>query len=137
MEMRLSNLRERSLAVRATVLVLAVVAFYALVAPVAWYLSGPNGPVSAAVAGSCCLLGAGLALVSGEPFRATRRAMYGMLLGMAFRMGVPLTVGLLIHYHGGLLAQTGFVYYLLVFFELTLLVEVYLSLPPAQRREEQ
>ncbi|MBN1589970.1 MAG: hypothetical protein JW888_10680 [Pirellulales bacterium] len=128
-------MRSRGLVTRATVLVLAVAVVYLLVAPGAWCFGGPVGPVSAAVAGLCCLAGAMLALISGEPFRTTERALHGMLLGMAFRMGIPLGVGLAVYLHGGALVQAGFIYYLLVFFEITLLVEVYLSLPPLQRRE--
>jgi len=133
MEMRLLNLRERGLVVRAMVLVLAVVGLYLLVAPLAWYWSGSTGLVAATVAGICCLVGSGIALITGEPFRTPRRALYGMLLGMAFRMGVPLAVALVVYAQAGLLIRAGFVYYLLVFFEVALLVEVFLSLPPAQR----
>jgi len=113
-------------------LVLAVVALYLLVVPVAWYYCGPIAAVSAAVAGVCCLVSAILALVSGEPFRAKQQLLHAMLVGMAFRMGLPLGIGLAIYAYAAPLVEAGFVYYLLIFFELTLLVEVFLSLPPAQ-----
>ena len=44
-------------------------------------------------------------------------------------MGIPFGVGLAIHLGGGPLANAGFLYYLLVFYPVTLAAETGLSLP--------
>ena len=131
-----ANLRNRSLPARGTFLGLVVLGLYAMVAPVAGFCSGSAGLWAAAAAAVLCLAGAGLALVLSHALREPKRALYGMLLSMAARMGVPLAVGLPCHLHGGVLAQGGLLYYLLVFYLVTLGVETLLSLPrPEQARQ--
>jgi len=110
-----------------------VLGLYALVAPVAGFCSGSAGLWAAAAAAVLCLAGAGLALVLSHALREPKHALYGMLLGMAARMGVPLAVGLPCHLHGGALAQAGLLYYLLVFYPVTLGVETASSLPGARK----
>ena len=133
--MWLSKLRGQSLAVRVVTLQLVMVGFSLLIAPVIWYASGRVGLISAAMAGLACLVGCGMALVVGEPFRRTRRLLHGMLFGMLFRMGVPFVVALIVNQSGRYLMDAGFIYYLVVYFEVALLVEVFLSLPPAEQRK--
>ena len=78
-----------SLPAKVTLLVLTVLVLYALVAPVAWLLAGPLGPVAAALAAGVCLGGAIAALVVGHIFRSPQHVLYSFLLGMIARMGLP------------------------------------------------
>ena len=114
---------------------MVVVGLYALVAPVAGFCGGAAGIWAAAAAALLCLAGAGLALVVSHALREPNHALYGMLLGMAARMGIPMGFGLLCHLQGGALAEAGLLYYLLVFYPVTLGVETALSLPSTDRSE--
>lgn len=136
---RLARLRSWSLATRAALLGLVVVVVCAAVAPVAWWLSGPLGLAAAAAAAGVCLLGAVLALVVSHLLGGPKAALYGLLFGMALRMGIPLVFAVTIHLKGGVLARSGFLYYLILFYPVTLGVETALSLPktdPAGRHPD-
>ena len=128
----LADLRDRSIAARGAFLGLVVLGLYGLVAPVACCCGGRAGMLAAAAAAFLCLAGATLALVVSHALREPNRALYGMLFGMAARMGIPLGSGLLCHVQGGALAEAGLLYYLLVFYPVTLGVETALSLPRSQ-----
>ena len=52
----------------------------------------------------------------------------------AARMGIPLLPVLLIHLQGGRLAEGGLLYYLLIFYPITLAVEIAISLPDRRRQ---
>ena len=128
-----ANLRNRSLPARGAFLGLVMLGMYALVAPVAGYCGGSAGLWAAATAAVLCLAGAGLALVISQALRSPKHALYGMLLGMAARMGVPLAFALACHLHGGALAEAGLLYYLLALYPVTLAIETALSLPGGDR----
>ena len=51
------------------------------------------------------------------------------LLGMMVRMGIPLAAALIVYFSGGPLADAGFLYYLVVFYPVTLTAEIFLSRP--------
>jgi hypothetical protein len=74
-------------------------------------------------------MGAAIALLLSHQLRGPRYALHGLLAGMAARMGIPLGFALACQLHGGLLADSGLIYYLLVFYPSTLAVETFLSLP--------
>ena len=103
------------------------------VLPVAILLRGWEGLAAAAAAAVFCLAGATIALVVSHLFRRPKQVLAGMLLGMAARMGIPLGFGLACHLHAGALAQAGLLYYLLVFYPVTLGIETVLSLPHGQK----
>jgi hypothetical protein len=126
---RFASLRSRGLVVQSVVLGLAVVPAYAVVAPVAAWHRGAAGLVTAAAAAAFCLLGAVTALVVGRHFRQTQHAWLGMAVGMLPRMGIPITLGLIFQLRGGLLAESGLLVYLVVFYPVTLGVEAALCLP--------
>ena len=128
----LAELRNRSIAARGAFLGLVVLGLYGLVAPVAYYCGGQTGMLAAVAAAFLCLAGATVALVVSHALREPNHALYGMLLGMAARMGIPMGFGLLCHMQGGALAEAGLLYYLLVFYPVTLGVETALSLPRSQ-----
>jgi hypothetical protein len=128
----LAKLRGRGLIARAGFLAIVVLGVYVLVAPVVAHLKGSSGLAAAAAAAGACLAGAVPALVASRLLRGTRHALCGMLLAMALRFAVPLGIGLGCHLSGGPLAEGGILYYLLVFYPITLGVETALSLPPAE-----
>ena len=129
----LGRLQNQGLATQSALLGLAVLCVYLVVAPVAASLSGGAGLAAAAAAAGLCLLGAGSALVVTRPFRGPNYALFNLLIGMPLRMGLPLAVGLVLQWRGGLLAGAGVLYYLLVFYPIALGVETVLSLPTAER----
>jgi hypothetical protein len=131
---RLNDLRSQSIAVRATVLVVAVLLVFVVVGPFAVLFGGLVGLIASIVAAAVCLAGAMLALVIHGFLTGPESALAALVLGMATRMGLPLASGLAIHLHGGPLAEAGFLYYLVVFYPITLAVETLLSLPASQRR---
>ncbi|HYW80472.1 MAG TPA: hypothetical protein VE890_12895 [Thermoguttaceae bacterium] len=94
-----------------------------------WAMDGMAGTAAASVAATLCFVGAALALGLSHLLRAPEHVLYGVLMGMAARMGIPLASGMVVHLHGGALAQSHFLHYLLVFFPVTLAVETFLSLP--------
>jgi hypothetical protein len=57
-----------------------------------------------------------------------------VLLGMFPRMGIPLAVCMIAYLKGGALADAGFVYYILVFYFVTLVVETVLQVGAAHER---
>jgi hypothetical protein len=125
----LADMRSRSLAARSILLGSVVAVLYGLVAPIAFSLGGTTALVAAGAAAGLCLLGAGLALVISHSLRKPKYALYGVLLGTAVRTGIPLGLGLTLFTLGGTLVQAGLMYYLLVFYLVTLGVETFLSLP--------
>ena len=131
---RLGNLRNRGVAIRLAVLGIVVLAAYGLTAPVAVRLGGSDALAAAALAGGLCLAGAASALLIADRLRGPRGALAAIRLGMILRMGVPLAVGVTIHWHGGPLAQAGLLWYLLVYYPITLVVGAILTLPPRDRQ---
>jgi len=124
-----ANLRNRGLAGRAVVLLTAVVLVYAAAAPILVAFRGRIAMFVAAAAAIPCLLGAGLALLIAEWLRGSKHVSAIAWAPIPLRTGVPLLCGLVVHLHGGPLAEAGFLYYLLIFYPVTLTVETILSLP--------
>ncbi|OHB73081.1 MAG: hypothetical protein A2V70_19405 [Planctomycetes bacterium RBG_13_63_9] len=126
----LARIQSRSLAARVGLLGIVSLGLYALAAPVGAFVTGPTGLWAATAAGTLCFAGAALALVASHLLRGPQRALIGLLVGMALRFVIPLGGGAACHYGGGSLAEAGILYYLLVFYPITLGVETVLSLPP-------
>ena len=125
----LGNLRNRGVAVRLMVLGIVVLAGYTLAAPVAIHLGGSVALAAAALAGGLCLAGAAAAVVIADRLRGPSGALAALWLGMALRTGVPFVVGIAVHLHGGPLAQAGLLWYLVVFYLVSLAVGTFLALP--------
>lgn len=137
MKEQLERLQRGGLLLQSSVLGLVVAVAYGLVAPVAGYLAGGVALAAAAVAAAFCLGGAAVALLMAHLFRGPNAALAGVVLGMGARMVIPLGGGFACHSHGGPLAEAGLLYYLLVFYPITLALETWLSLPetkPAGQR---
>ena len=59
-----------------------------------------------------------------------------VLVGMMIRMGIPLAAALTVYFRGGPLADAGFLYYLVVFYPVTLTAETLLFLPEPALNEK-
>jgi hypothetical protein len=134
-----SGLRGHSLLFRTAVLGLVPLPVLLAIAPIAVHYAGIAGLAAAAVAAVLCLAGACPALVICNRLRKPNEALAGLLAGTLVRMGVPLMFGLAIHFCGGPLAEAGLIYYLLIFYLVTLAAGTVLALPvkpkPATRRK--
>jgi hypothetical protein len=86
-----------------------------------------NGLWAAVVAGGICWLGAMAALLLVGLMRGGPQVVHGTLLGMLFRMGLPLAAGLLLTVRGGPLADAGVFGMIVVYYLIGLLVETLLS----------
>ncbi len=129
MALHLERLRDASLWIRIAVLSAVTAGVLAASILAAWAVSGVPGVVAATSAALACWLGACAALVAGERFRAPRMAIMGFFAGMVFRIGAPLGLVLYARLSGGALLDFGLLYYLLVFYAVTLAVEIAVSLP--------
>jgi hypothetical protein len=130
----LAKLRRQGLIVQLGVLSLAVVTAFAVIGPLAGWLRGAVGVAAAAVAAGVCFLGAAAALCLGRVFSDPARAWIGALAAMIPRMGVPMSFALFFYGLGGRLTDAGLLYYLIVFYPLTLAVETMLSLPETDKK---
>ncbi len=92
-------------------------------APVAYALSGPQGPWAAAVAAVVCLSGALVAVATTSLVRGPGAAMHSLVLGMLARALLPLLIGVVLVIKVRWLAETGMIVYLLLFYLATLVVE--------------
>ncbi len=70
-----------------------------------------------------------MALALSEPLRRRQHVLALVLVGMMIRMGIPLAVALTVHFFGGPLADAGFLYYVVVFYPVTVIMETFLTAP--------
>jgi hypothetical protein len=129
----LYNLRNRNAAVRIATLTLVVLVVFGLVGPVAFHIGGLMALAAAALAAGLCLAGGSMALMASRLLPGPNLALVALMTSMTARMAIPLAFGLAIHLHGGPLAKAGLLYYLLVFYPVTLAVETLLTLPPTTK----
>ncbi len=126
----LRRLPRKSLLFRTVFLAVTVLVAASFILPLGWAVSHNRmGFFAGAAAGGVCLVAAWTALVLSEPFRKPQRMLALLHAGMIIRMGVPLTVALIVFFRGGPLADAGFLYYLIVFYVVALTVETFLSWP--------
>jgi len=124
---------QKSLLFRTVFLGVTVFIATAVILPIGWVISGNRaGLFAGAAAGGACLLAAWLALFLSEPLRRPQHVLTLVHAGMIIRMGIPLGVALAVNFRGGPLADAGFLYYLVVFYPVTLTVETFLSWPEKQ-----
>ena len=124
------RLPRTSLLLRIILLGVAVLIVAAVILPLALLISGNRaGLYSAAAAGGVCLLSAWLALCASEPLRRPQSVLALVVVGMMIRMGIPLAAALTVFFRGGPLADAGFLYYVVLFYPVTLIAETYLSTP--------
>ncbi len=123
------KLRDKSLPARIAVLTGVEILALAISLPLAWLIGGYFAVLAATIAAAACLIGGVLALAISGLFRDPQQAFAGVLLGMGADMGVPLVVAMACHLGGGELSRAGVMFYLLIFFPVTLTVKTVLSLP--------
>lgn len=116
------------------VLAVAVLAVYAAVGPVVFWVRGPASAGAAAAAAALCLLGAALALAASAAFRDPSHTVHAVWLGMLLRMAIPLLVVLAIGLGGSRAAEADLLVYLVVFYPVTLATQTVLSV--ARRRSQ-
>jgi hypothetical protein len=90
--------------------------------------SGWSGIAAAATAGLVCWLSASLALVSLFVSQRLKAPVQGVLVGMIFRMGLPLAAGMALNEAVPLLADAGVFWMILGLYLVALVVETLLSL---------
>lgn len=121
-------LRNRSVPVRVAGLAGVTLLVFAIVGPVAFGLGGSMALVAAGLAAVVCFSGALTALLASHALASPSMALAALLTGMIARMAIPLACGLAVHLRGGTLSDAGFLYYLLVFYPVTLAVETLFSM---------
>lgn len=132
MKAALLSLRRRPGWVQALALAIVTGGFAAALCPIGWRIAGPCGCQAAATAGGLCYSGAVTALMVTRLFAripGPQAFMIGFGLSMLLRLGIPLGIGIPLHLLGGSLAEGGILYYLLVFYPITLAGETVLALP--------
>jgi hypothetical protein len=95
----------------------------------AWYGSqfGPRGITAAAVACGLCWLSGIIALGAFMLFRDPQQAVHGLMLGMLFRMGIPLAAGLFLQRSHSELLKSGVIGMITGVYLLGLFVETVLA----------
>ena len=121
------------MAFRETILGLVVLVALAVTGPIAFHLGGLTALMAASLAAGLCLAGAGVALIVSHRLQGPHQALATLFLAMTARMIVPFSCGVIIHLRSGPLAEAGLLYYLLIFYPITLAVGTALSLPKSQR----
>jgi hypothetical protein len=107
---------------------LALVGAFPGFAGYGFYSAGAGGVSAALVAGGVCWVGATAALVLSAMFRSPEQALVGLLMGMFFRMGLPLAAGFVLIQSGGPLVEAGVIPLLVGYYLVALVVETLLSL---------
>ncbi|NQU26306.1 MAG: hypothetical protein HQ567_33900 [Candidatus Nealsonbacteria bacterium] len=136
---RIAGVQSLGLGARVGLLIAVDLVLLAVVVSIAGPLAGTTGVVAATVAAGVCLLGAVPALIVSRLLQQCDKALQGMGFAMLLRMAIPLGFAMVIHFQDGGLAAAGFLYYLLMFYPVTLGVETVLSLPktdPPGRRSD-
>jgi hypothetical protein len=100
-------------------------------AGVGWYgyaSAGSLGLAAAAIAAGVCWLSGSLALVAAFVGQRLNAGIQGVLVGMIFRMGLPLGAGMALERNSPPLAAAGVFHMILALYLVALLVETLLSL---------
>jgi hypothetical protein len=129
----LLKLKPKTLPCCCALLALAVAVAFPVVAAMAYQWYGAAGVFAAAVAAIVCWAAATLALVCTALLQGPQAALYAMLFGMLFRMGLPLGIGLVLSRTSPVLAGAGVFGFIVVFYLVTLVVETLLSLTFVKR----
>ena len=110
-----------------------VICVWLVVAPLAYQVSAVPGLLASAVGGGICLSGAALALLIGAMLPGPGTAMHRMVLGMFARTMLPLLSAVTLHFKVPSLAESGMIFYVLVFYMAALSVETAVALSQIPR----
>lgn len=120
--------RQTSVTLACVLLSLSLLIAFPAIAGYGYSVHGASGVVAAGLAGAICWAGALIALALVGLFRnSPGQRVNATLLGMLFRMGLPMGMGLVITRAGGPLAEAGLFGMILVFYLVGLVVETILS----------
>src|SRR5436190_18262854 len=89
---------------------------------------GMSGVLAASTAAAICWFGSTIALVLAGFLSRSNQGVQGHLLGVFFRLGLPLVTGMILQRAGGPLAEAGVFGLIVVFYLITLVAETLLSL---------
>ena len=109
-------------------LVLAVVLWGVPVSFAAYLQSGQSGVLASLVALGICLVAGLMALSATAALRGPNIALWSLLFGLLFRMGLPLGLGLYLSRSQPALAKAGVFGLIVVYYLFTLIAETLLSL---------
>lgn len=123
------TLPRQSIFVRSVALVIFEIVLFTGIMPFLCLFGNAWSFAAAGAAVGLCMTGAILALCMHYVFRDPKSALKALLLGMAVNMGIPLIFGVAIQVYGGPLSESGFLYYLLCFYLLTLALKTLVTLP--------
>jgi hypothetical protein len=104
----------------------AVALAWLLLTPVTVLQTGAFGMTAATLAAALCLTGAIAALIFADRFRRPEQAILVLGISIIFRTAIPLAIGAVVFLQSPLLAEAGWMYYLLVFYLVTLACETVL-----------
>lgn len=113
---RLAKLHQAGLLARLAIVVAPLLLLAIVVVPIGYLISGPSGFAACSIAFVACLAGGLLSSALGMFFKGPGAALQELLIGMLFRMGVPLGIALLVITRFPALQDAGFVFYLVPFF---------------------
>ncbi|HJN09949.1 MAG TPA: hypothetical protein QF564_14780 [Pirellulaceae bacterium] len=120
--------RQTNVTFACVLLSLALLLVFPIIGAYAFNAHGTNGLIAAALAGAICWSGAMIALLLVLLFRNSPNQMISAtLLGMLFRMGLPLVTGVVLTRAGGPLADAGLFGMIMVFYLVGLVLETTLS----------
>lgn len=100
---------------------------FAVIGGLAFARKGIVGVAASGVAALTCTITGIIALLLAVGLRGSRYAVYGLLVGMLLRFGVPLGVATVFEAAHGPLAAAGLFGYMVVFFLLALVTETALA----------
>jgi len=123
------TLRKQSVFIRSLMLMIFEILLFAGITPFIWIFGSVWSFAAAGAAAGLCTIGSLSALWIHYFFCDSKTALMALMLSMAINMGVPLVFGLAIHLYGGPLSESGFLYYLVYFYLLTLAIKTMLTLP--------
>ena len=115
-----TTLPRRSLGFRAALLGLWLAAVAVVLFPLAALIGGGRALAAAGAAAAICSAAAAIALVVSHLLQGAGLVLAALLMGMAVRTGLPLIPAVALQFRGGPLVDAGFLYYLLVFYLLSL-----------------
>lgn len=129
-----TQLRKLSLSGRETLLALACVLGYGIVAPLAFWRSGVVGLWAATVPAVVCWACASAALLIASRCQGPWGALYGVLLGIAIQTGVPVLLAMVVSLVAPAWMDAGMIYYLMGFYLLALTTKTLLAMSDVNPR---
>ena len=107
-------------------LVLPVAVVLVAVLPLALLLDGRPGAIAAVSAAVVCLVPSAIVLSIAAQLHGPHKGLLALTVGMITRLGLALTACVVVQARGGALAETGFAFYVVAFYMVTLAADTFL-----------